>query len=117
MVTNHERLINLQFNDDVQAAYEYYYPDELYYNFPDNSTNLNLSTVYFLTTSRTASASELLISGLEPYMDVVQIGEATYGKYTGMYVFPDDNEECVITSYSIHYTKLYENNSGNENRI
>jgi len=96
-VTNHERLINLQFNDDVQAAYEYYYPDELYYNFPDNSTNLNLSTVYFLTTSGTASASELLISGLEPYMDVVQIGEATYGKYTGMYVFPDDNEEwCML---------------------
>lgn len=97
VVANHDRLINLQFNEDVQAAYERYYPDELYYNFPDNSTNLDLSSVYFLTTSRTASASELLISGLDPYMDVIQIGEATYGKYTGMYVMPDDNEEwCML---------------------
>ncbi|PTN10302.1 C-terminal processing protease CtpA/Prc [Mangrovibacterium marinum] len=98
VVTNHETLINLQFNDDVQAAYEYYYPDELYYSFTDTTTvNMNLGTVYFLTTSGTASASELLITGLAPYMNVVQIGEATYGKYTGMYVLPDDNEEwCML---------------------
>lgn len=98
VVTNHETLINLQFNDYVQAAYQVYYPDELYYSFTDTTAvNMNLETVYFLTTSGTASASELVITGLAPYMNVVQIGEATYGKYTGMYVLPDDNEEwCML---------------------
>lgn len=42
--------------------------------------SLNLNTVYVLTTSNTASASELIINGLDPYINVVQIGDNTYGK-------------------------------------
>ncbi|KQB40130.1 Carboxyl-terminal protease [Flavobacterium daejeonense] len=42
--------------------------------------SLNLSTVYVLTTRSTASASELIINGLDPYINVVQIGDYTYGK-------------------------------------
>ncbi|HUH26820.1 S41 family peptidase [Gelidibacter sp.] len=42
--------------------------------------SLNLEKVYVLTTSRTASASELIINGLSPYIDVVQIGGRTTGK-------------------------------------
>src|SRR5690606_22500879 len=41
---------------------------------------LNLDKVYVLTTNRTASASELIINGLSPYIDVVQIGDRTTGK-------------------------------------
>lgn len=48
---------------------------------PVNS--LNLSTVYILTTSSTASASELIINGLKPYINVIQIGETTTGKNVG----------------------------------
>ncbi len=106
VVSSREKLINLQFNDNVQASYERYYPDELYYSFTDNSANMNLSTVYFLTTSGTASASELLIAGLDPYMDVVQIGEYTYGKYTGMYVIPDDNEEWCMVPVVMKYSNV-----------
>jgi hypothetical protein len=29
------------------------------------------------------------MSGLEPYMDVVLVGENTYGKYTGAWIIPD----------------------------
>jgi len=47
---------------------------------PESELNLNLSTVYFLTTEATASACESLMTGLYPYMNVVQIGETTYGK-------------------------------------
>ena len=43
---------------------------------------LNLSKVYILTTDGSASASELVINGLDPYIDVVQIGTTTTGKYT-----------------------------------
>ena len=43
--------------------------------------SLNLGTVYVLTTERSASASELVINGLEPYINVIQIGETTTGKF------------------------------------
>ena len=43
--------------------------------------SLNLSKVYVLTTDRSASASEGLINSLNPYIDVVQIGNyKTVGK-------------------------------------
>lgn len=42
--------------------------------------SLNLDKVYVLTTSRTASASELIINGLSAYIDVIQIGDRTTGK-------------------------------------
>ena len=45
--------------------------------------SLNLNRVFILTTSRSASASELVINGLDPYIDVVQIGETTTGKFQG----------------------------------
>jgi C-terminal processing protease CtpA/Prc len=62
-------------------------PDRLINNF--NTTlktgevinSLNLSRVYILTTLRSASASELVINGLNPYIDVIQIGETTTGKF------------------------------------
>lgn len=44
---------------------------------------LNLNRVYILTTFSTASASELVINGLEPYVEVIQIGGTTTGKNVG----------------------------------
>ena len=41
---------------------------------------LNLPKIYILTSKHTASASELIINGLKPYLTVVQIGETTLGK-------------------------------------
>ena len=42
--------------------------------------SLNLSNIYVITSGRSASASELLINGLAPHINVVQIGDTTYGK-------------------------------------
>lgn len=53
---------------------------------------LNLSTVYIITTNGSASASELVINGLEPYMEVIQIGEATRGKNEFSVTMVDDRE-------------------------
>lgn len=44
---------------------------------------LNLPRLYVLVTGGSASASELVINGLKPYMDVILIGEKTYGKNVG----------------------------------
>ncbi len=54
--------------------------------------SLNLERVFILTTSRSASASELVINGLDPYIEVVQIGETTTGKFQAsvtLYDSPD----------------------------
>jgi C-terminal processing protease CtpA/Prc len=50
------------------------------YNFISGLNSLHLNKVYILTTKGTASASELVINGLKPYINVVQIGTITTGK-------------------------------------
>ena len=45
-----------------------------------------------LTSGSTASASELVINGLKPYMDVTVIGESTFGKFYGSYLLYDEND-------------------------
>ena len=55
---------------------------------------LNLNTVYIIATNRSASASELLINGLAPHINVVLIGNTTTGKNVGSITVYDyiDNE-------------------------
>lgn len=50
----------------------------------------NLRTLTVLTTSGTASASELVINGLKPFMDVATIGTTSYGKNVGSITISDD---------------------------
>jgi carboxyl-terminal processing protease len=64
--------------------------------FLEKSANVGdqllLKRVYVLTSSRTASASELVINGLEPYMDVYLIGDVTYGKNVGSISIYEEND-------------------------
>ena len=56
-----------------------------------SDANLGISRVYAIVTGGTASASEGLIVGLRPYMDVVLVGHQTYGKYcAGILLAPKD---------------------------
>jgi C-terminal processing protease CtpA/Prc len=50
--------------------------------------SLNLSRLYVIVSNATASASELLINNLKPYMDVKLIGANTYGKPVGFFPIP-----------------------------
>jgi len=50
--------------------------------------SLNLTRVYFIVGRATASASELLINNLKPYMDVRLVGGTTYGKPVGFFPIP-----------------------------
>ena len=47
------------------------------------SVNMDLNRLYVLTTENTASASEATIVGLNLYLNIIQIGQATHGKYCG----------------------------------
>lgn len=57
-------------------------------------SNLNLSTLYVLTSGQTASSSEVVINCLKPYMNVVLIGQTTEGKNVGSVSF--SNQELQI---------------------
>ncbi|MCX2743197.1 S41 family peptidase [Mangrovivirga sp. M17] len=63
--------------------------------FQDRTNNIGNSlsgqTLYVLVGNRTASASELIINGLRPYMNVVIIGESTVGKNVGSIPIQDEN--------------------------
>jgi hypothetical protein len=48
-----------------------------------SGANLDLSRLWVITSKNTASASEALICGLKPYMNVKLVGQQTYGKYCG----------------------------------
>ncbi len=63
--------------------------DQLVIKLPSSDQNMDLPRVYFLTTGGTASASELLMVGLEPYTEVIHIGTTTYGKCYGSITLDD----------------------------
>ena len=58
------------------------------YNFKTVSSPLNLTKLVVITTRGTASASEDLINGLKPILDVRCIGDTTNGKPVGMVPIP-----------------------------
>lgn len=78
---NGQLMMKEQFNDK--------YTD---YNEVDNFKklgSLNLSKIYFIVSSNTASASELLINNLKPFVNVQLVGPSkTYGKPVGFFPIP-----------------------------
>ncbi len=56
-------------------------------NFLNPTNSLSLDRVIFITTNGTASASELVINGLKPFLPSVLVGSPTHGKPAGMYSF------------------------------
>lgn len=55
--------------------------------FEQQANSVDISRVVFITSKGTASASEALINCLAPYIDIKTVGDSTYGKPVGMYVF------------------------------
>ncbi len=83
-----------KWNSTVTAAYNKEYGAGWNIkNFVSKATNIggNLSRVYVLTTNSTASASELIINGLRPFMTVNTIGTTTVGKNVGSITLSDDS--------------------------
>jgi C-terminal processing protease CtpA/Prc len=88
VTANKEILIVNQFNRYLTNYFEKYAPDMITVRFPNNPHNADMQNLYVICTYGTASASELVIVGLKPYMQNVKlIGKKTYGKCTGMFTF------------------------------
>ncbi|KAA6344671.1 hypothetical protein EZS27_007727 [termite gut metagenome] len=77
----------LEFNDKYNPQIE---AITLNPNNLQGGANLNLTTLYVITGEATASASEMLINTLSPYMNVILIGTKTEGKNVGSITFKDD---------------------------
>lgn len=62
-------------------------------NFKFETNNLgSLSRIFILTSNGTASASELVINNLRPFMEVILVGEHTYGKNVGSFTITDSKK-------------------------
>jgi carboxyl-terminal processing protease len=57
------------------------------YNFEAKPQALAVTRLVVIATRGSASASEAIINGLRPYMDVKVVGDTTYGKPVGQYGF------------------------------
>ena len=81
-----------QYNDAyTKEVIKQYGASALVTNFKMESNNIgSLNRVFFLTSTGTASASELIINNLKPFMNVILIGEHTYGKNVGSFTITDN---------------------------
>lgn len=72
-----------------------------------SNNSLDLKQLYIITSKGTASASEMLLNGLKPLMNVQAVGDTTYGKPNGMYVliYPGDDSDYE-NFYKGDYSKL-----------
>lgn len=120
---NKELIIQQEFNT-IQTEYNKEGGIDANTYFTDSllNDNLNLDRVFILTSIQTYSASEVTLVGLDPYMDVIQIGERTGGKYTGMEILPaiiyvDDVAvlDTIIGNWALYPIVLEYKNKNGEN--
>lgn len=83
-----------------------------YITFNTENNSLQLNKVTFITTQGSASASELLINGLKPFLDVTLVGEKTHGKPVGMYTFTFNDPSIDWAFVPICFTMRNANNEG-----
>ncbi len=62
---------------------------------------LKLPVVYILTSGQTASAAELVINNLKPYVKVVQVGATTLGKDMASLAITDERQPPVVTDVTL----------------
>lgn len=75
---------------------------------------LALTRVYIIATKNTASAAEVVINNLKPYIEVIHIGENTFGKDVGSFSIQDQRAAKRIewVLYPIVYKISNANNTG-----
>lgn len=86
----------LKYNEKTKPnSYEYFLSKQI---LNEGGANLNLDRLYVITSQETASASELIINGLRPYMDVILVGTQTEGKNVGSNEFSgkDKNHPWIL---------------------
>ena len=102
----------LQEYNDIQSSFYYtnYGDSVLVENIPNSSVavqnNLNLNKLYVITSNHTASASEAVIIGLRPYMDVIVIGDVTTGKGVGSHTIANSAYKYQLQPITFRYYNM-----------
>lgn len=96
-----EILASLLFNDKHQGSNQSF-------RFARLAASLGVNRVYVLAGARTCSASELLINGLRPFVEVVTIGDTTCGKPVGF--VPEG--QCGTTYSAVNFESVNARNEG-----
>ena len=98
-------IVDLRYNGGGSVQSAIYLASFFHSNFTYkiNTTPINslcISDIYFIVSGETASASELLINGLKPYMNVISVGTNTYGKYVASLTLQDyDANNKLVTTH------------------
>ncbi len=79
------------------------------FRFDNLPSAMPAARVFVLTGVRTCSASELIINGLAPFVDVVQIGDTTCGKPVG---FQPVDDQCGTTYSAVNFEVLNASGEG-----
>jgi hypothetical protein len=90
----------LKYNDKTASTSRDLYT---FYRFDTKGQTLpwlNLKRVFVLTGNRTCSASESIINGLAPFVQVIQIGENTCGKPYGFL----QTNNCDLAYFAIRFS-------------
>ncbi|MBT8280213.1 MAG: carboxyl-terminal protease [Muriicola sp.] len=113
---NNDLFIKQRWNPKIQASFDASDLEDYFTDRTGEGTSintLNLSRVFIITTERSASASELIINGLDPYMDVIQVGTTTTGKNEFSLTMVDDPGRSGLPYV---YTPSRESSINPENR-
>lgn len=65
------------------------------------ANSLNISQLVFITTDSSASASEMIINGLDPHVEVAVVGERTFGKPIGQSGFLFCDNVLRLTTFQL----------------
>ncbi|MBD0254959.1 MAG: hypothetical protein ICV83_04500, partial [Cytophagales bacterium] len=84
-----QKFVELAYNNNLKS-------ENQPFNIQAQSQAINLNRLFVITTRNTASASEAIINGLEPYLPVYTIGSASHGKPVGMNTLPIDLEGNLL---------------------
>ena len=101
-VANSEVYVELRYSDrHPEYNFAFY--------FSPKANSLGLAEVTVITSEATCSASEQLISGLDPYLDVTTIGGSSCGKPVGM----NPLNFCDSTLLAVNFASFNANQQGN----
>lgn len=90
-----ETFVTYEFNDN-------YDDQSILFNLGAGIETLDLDRVVVLTTGSSCSASELIVNGLSPFVDVVTVGDTTCGKPVGQY----PTEICDDVLFAVNFQSV-----------
>ena len=109
--------LQFEYNQKIESVLEKNETIQYFSSYPNSYIGNSINRVFFIVGPMTASASEAVINALSPYMEVIMVGETTYGKNYGSMLFTNNNNTekpysimpIVLKTYDSNYESDYDN--------